>query len=78
MIGLRDRLLGDSLPATLRDSLLDLQRWINSAMERNTPPEPAPSSIFHYTSRRAAEAILASGRIWFTDCRFLNDQSEVL
>jgi hypothetical protein len=47
-------------------------------MERNTPPDPAPSSIFHYTGRETAKSILRSGSLWFTDCQYLNDRKEVL
>jgi hypothetical protein len=37
---------------------------------------PIPEKVWHYTSLRALEGILTSGRMWATDARFTNDERE--
>lgn len=39
---------------------------------------PTPSILYHYTSPESAKSILESNSFWATDCRYLNDPTEVL
>lgn len=36
----------------------------------------APDVVYHYTTAEGLAGILSSGRVWATDCRFLNDRGE--
>lgn len=44
----------------------------------NKPKSPIPPTVYHYTDAGGLHGILSSKRIWATDYRFLNDESESL
>ena len=40
-------------------------------------PDDYPENLYHYTSSAAFLSIVASGELWFSDFRYLNDLSEL-
>jgi hypothetical protein len=39
-------------------------------------PKAAPDTVYHYSSLKGAEGILSTRKIWATDVRYVNDESE--
>lgn len=62
--------------STSMDAILDTLRESLSSSLQSTQPAP-PELLFHYTNSGGLIGILRSSRLWATNFRFLNDNSEV-
>src|SRR5262245_10388629 len=65
------------LPKCLSEPIEKFDRWsdeyLNTEQENNTLTAP----LYHYTHGLGLKGIVESQTIWFTDCRHLNDPSEL-
>ena len=52
------------------------ERWTDDA--HLSRPSERPDFVYHYTDAAGLVGMLASGNVWATDYRFLNDKSEVV
>jgi hypothetical protein len=66
-----------TLPSVLQEAINKFSAWSQQHLQAEQDASAITMPLYHYTDGGGLKGLLASGRLWFTDYRHLNDPSEL-
>jgi hypothetical protein len=66
-----------ALPSVLQEAIDKYCAWAEHHLRAEQDASSITAPLYHYTDGNGLKGILASGQVWFTDYRHLNDPSEL-
>jgi hypothetical protein len=66
-----------ALPSVLQEAIDKYRAWAEQHLQAEQDATSITEPLYHYTDGNGLKGILASGQVWFTDYRHLNDPSEL-